>query len=130
MANRNFQSVRHSLEKRVVDIFAHITIGGTGAPTLDTTASKGVASISRTSAGLYVLTLEDRYVRLLMFQSLVKLVSTSIPASPFLQLSAETVATNKTITFQYADVSTPSATDPASGEELYLQITLCDSTAF
>jgi hypothetical protein len=130
MANRMFSERRLSLEKEVVDLFAKVTIGATGDPTLVTASSKGVASITRTSAGLYVLTLSDKY-RALLFFNCIPEVSSGIAASPALALAAETVATDKTITFQFTDLDgTPSAVDPAEGEVLRLQITLSNSSAY
>lgn len=130
MAQRTFNEFRHSLEKKVVDLFCNFTVGATGAPTLVAAKSKGVASISRTSPGLYVITLQDRYVRFLGIRGTFKVAAPAVPSAPVIQLSAETVATTKTITIQFVDLEVPAATELASGEEIYLTITLCDSTAF
>lgn len=126
MANRFFNQFRFSMEKNVVDLYLKVNIGASGAPTI--ARGKGIASITRTSAGLYVITLQDKYHALLNVQSAVKLAS-GLPASALFAISAEAVATAKTITVQYADGDTPAATDPDSGAVLYFTITLSNSSA-
>jgi hypothetical protein len=37
-------------------------------------------------------------------------------AAPIVNMKAQTVSTNKTLTFQYLAINNSSATDPASGE--------------
>lgn len=106
---------KQALETEIKTLFAKITIGGTGAPTL--TTGYGITSISRTSAGLYVLTLDDTYASLKFFD--VIHIHSSVEDLKF-QISAETVATNKTITFFTLAIGT--ATDPASGDVLLVKI--------
>lgn len=127
MANRQFRSqFQYGLEGMVVELFAHITYGATGAPTLDAPNSKGVASISRTSAGLYVLTLQDSYNKLLGFT--VNQLSTGAQAAPVLNIVSQTVSSTKIVTFQYRAINNSTATDPASGEQAFIQITLGNSS--
>lgn len=45
MANRNFTPVNFALEKNVIHLFANVTFGATGVPTLDTNNSKGVCAV-------------------------------------------------------------------------------------
>lgn len=125
MANRRMQQFRYSMEYNVVDLFAVITIGGTGAPTL--TIGGGIASVSRTSAGLYVITLSDTYAKLLHVATQA-VSSTSAQAAPMCTVVSETVATNKTITLQYRAIDNSTATDPASGEILLVKIALRNSS--
>lgn len=47
MANRDFTPVMFALEKNVVHLGAHITFGAAGAPTLDTSNSKGFCNVSQ-----------------------------------------------------------------------------------
>ncbi len=108
---------KQALETEIVSLYAKITIGGTGAPTL--TNAPGFTGISRTSAGLYVLTLDDAYVSLKDF-SCIHLKST-VEDLKF-QLSAETVASTKLVTFLCLAVAT--ATDPSSGDLLYIRLDL------
>ncbi len=116
MANRTFNR-RQALEKEVKDIYARITIGATGAPTL--TFAPGCASISRTSAGLYVLTLQDKYASLKSFS--VKHQSTSAEDLTS-QIKSEDVNGAKTITFFTLTGATP--TDPANGDVLLVKAEL------
>lgn len=66
-ANRNFSRMQ-ALEREVKKLYAYVSIGATGAPTLSAAKSKGISSISRSGTGAYTLTLEDSYYQLLMAQ--------------------------------------------------------------
>jgi len=59
--NRRYNQFALALEPRVVTLYARVAIGASGAPTLNVAGSKGVASITRNSAGLYTVVLQDRY---------------------------------------------------------------------
>lgn len=118
MANHAFNR-KQALEKEVKEIYAKITIGSSGAPTLVATSSKGVASVSRTSAGLYVLTLSQKYNALMHFNACVVTPSAEdIKAN----LVSETVVTNKTVTFRCTAAGV--ATDPASGDSVLVALQL------
>lgn len=125
MANRRMNQFRYSMEYNVVDLFAVVTIGGTGAPTL--TIGGGITSISRTSAGLYVITLTDQYNKLLHVSNQA-VTSTSAQAAPLMTVVSETVATTKIITIQFRAIDNTTATDPASGEVLLIKISLRNSS--
>lgn len=127
MANRLFNQFRLSLEKQVVDLFMDVTFGATGAPTLVKAKSKGIKSITRTSAGLYAVTLQDTYVRLLMAKHVF--VNATAPASPGMYITTETVATLATPVVNITFNAAGTATDPGSGEEVRVQFTLSNSTA-
>lgn len=134
MANRYFRQFLYTAEPAVVKLYARVTFGGTGAPTLDATNSKGVKSITRTSAGLYVFTFGtgsiqgyDNYNRLLGVTGIF--VFAGIPAAPALGVRAEAVASAGTVTIQCNSTGTPAATDPASGEVLLIEFSLKNSTA-
>ena len=122
MANRNFNR-KQALEKEVKEIYAKVAIGSTGAPTLNAAQSQGVQSISRTSAGLYVLTLQDKYMRLMDAHiAIVTPSAEDIKAN----VVSEAVATAKTVTFRCVAVAT--ATDPASGDSLLISLQLKNSS--
>lgn len=129
MANRLFQQFRYSLEKNVVELFAQVTYGATGAPTLVTANSKGIKSVVRNSAGNYTITLQDTYFKFLGVD-LTPVVPTGTPAAPvqFMVSQAVTSQTAPTIVLQYLNGTT--ATDPASGESVFLTIALGNSSAF
>lgn len=127
MANRYMNQFAHSLEQSKVFLFGKVAIGASGAPTLDATNSKGIASIARNSAGKYTITLSDVYNR--FFNAHVSLVvGTGTPAAPLCFVISETVATTKTVVIQFLD-ATGVAADPASGESLRITLVLKNTSA-
>lgn len=121
MANRNFNR-KQALEKEIKELYAKVTVGSSGAPTL--TTGYGIASITRTSAGLYQLTLADKYVSLKHFE-VTFLASTAQDIRA--QIKAEDVASAKTIDF--FTLTGASATDPSSGQVMLIKIELKNTTA-
>lgn len=131
MSNRFMQQFRFSLEKKPTDIWAQATIGASGAPTLVAAKSKGVKSIVRNSAGDYTWTLSDTYNRVLSFEALFQ-SATGIPAAPSVGLKgAPAVGTlaAPVINFVCSTAGGGAATDPGSGETMYLHAELSDSSA-
>lgn len=127
MANRQFQQFQYSLEKYVVNLFAKVAIGATGAPTLSATNSKGIKSIVRNSAGDYTITLQDSYYKLLGVDVVVQ-NATGIAVSPVMGIKANNVTSvpgTIEVVFSVGGV----ATDPASGDTLWFQIQLSNSGA-
>lgn len=120
MANRNFNR-KQALEREIKEVYCQIAIGSSGAPTL--TRGTGVASVTRDSAGVYILTLQDTYQRL-MHASVTQLVAS--PQDLTFQLEAEAVATAKTVQFRCNTGATE--TDPASGSILYVVLQLKNSS--
>jgi hypothetical protein len=122
MANRSFNRLQ-ALDKEVKQIYARVTIGASGAPTLVAADSVGVASISRVSAGLYTITLQDTYNKLVYGNCEVRTPSAEdIKAN----LVTESVSSAKTVQFRCVAVAT--ATDPASGDSLYVVLHLKNSS--
>ena len=87
MANRTFNDAQ-ALEKEIKTLFAKISIGATGAPTLVKPGSLGIASVARSAQGDYLVTLEDKYPALMGFKG-VLLVSSAEDIT--FQLKAEDV---------------------------------------
>lgn len=118
MASRNFQRMQ-SLTREVKHLHAKVSIGASGAPTLDSNISVGIASISRDSAGVYVLTLDDAYNALVDFS--VMQIAAAAEDLTF-QIESEAVASTKTIQFQCkaADVET----DPSEDSVLLIKVAL------
>lgn len=128
MANRRFRSqFRFGMEAMVVELFANISIGAAGAPTLNQSASKGVESVVRDSAGQYTITLQDKYNSLL-HMNVLQDSGTSAPAAPFVVLEAESVSSTKQLTIQCRAVDNSTATNPANGESMLVKITLSNSS--
>lgn len=141
MANRDFDAVAYQLEKKLVSIFARVTIGAAGAPTLVTTTtgsgnpSKGVATITRTATGKYTIQLglvdsvsgqllSDLYTRLLTVG--VTVLNSSLTSVIGGQLTSDTVATNGQFQFQFISAA-GAAADPANGDTLLWEIILKNS---
>ena len=122
MASRRFNQFFYSLISKPVKLFMNVTVGATGAPTLVAANSKGIASITRTSAGLYVITLQDQYMKLLAVNAMMlKVTAEDITVQvSAINLTAKTV----TIFTKAAAV----ATDPTSGSQMYLEFTMSNSS--
>ena len=118
MANRRFQRIQ-SLTREVKLLHAKVAIGASGAPTLDSEVSLGFASITRDSAGVYILTLEDKYNKLVGF----KVMQQAAAAEDLtFQIESEDVASAKTIQFQCKAADTE--TDPSDGSSLFIEVAL------
>lgn len=116
MANRSFQR-QQALEKEIKSLFLKVAIGASGAPTIS--SGYGIASIGRTSQGLYRITLEDKYASL---KSVEAVCLDSTARDHTFQLKAEDVASAKTIDLFV--LTGGSVADPASGSSLLISIDL------
>lgn len=124
MANRNFNRAQN-LEKEVKSLFLDVAIGAAGAPTL--TKALGTTSITRNSAGLYTIVLDDKYTRLMAVE--IRNLAAVAQGLNF-ELVSETVSTSKTIVFRCLDLDgTPTETDPANPSRLLIRIDLKNSSA-
>ena len=121
MASRNFNR-KQALEKEVKELYATVSIGATGAPTL--TSKVGIASIVRNNQGDYTITLQDSYISLKHFS--VSFID-STPQDLIVQLHSEAVLASKTIRF--LTLTDATATDPASGKILLIKIDVKNTTA-
>lgn len=125
MANRMFSRDAATLEKGVVTLFAEVSIGAAGAPTLNPGRSKGIKSIVHNGGGSYTVTLQDRYQRVLGVQCSFISEDSATPA----------IAPNVTIALRAPDSLTvlcssgTTLTDPGEGETMLLRIDLSNSTA-
>lgn len=122
MANRNFQNNLYHMERSVVKLFAEVAIGATGAPTL-IGYKNGIASVSRTVAGEYLVTLEDSYFELL---GLGVMLEAAAGEDLVFQLKEESVKVGKT--FSFFCLAAGVLTDPSDGSKLRLEITLKNSS--
>lgn len=125
MANRWFNQFTKTLEKEVCHIFAKVTFGAAGAPTLSVVNSKGIASIARSAQGTFLITLQDNYYKLLNVKGAF-VAGSAGPAAPTISVSNNGV-TSGTITVLTQNGGTD--TDPASGEILFLEIVMGNSSA-
>jgi hypothetical protein len=102
-------------------VFLRAAIGASGAVTLSSDNSRGVASMSRVSAGRYLITLQDKYSRLMDVS--ISQVGTATPAAPITAVIAEDVTAAKTISIQFLDAA-GAAADPDSGQAVRVHIVL------
>jgi hypothetical protein len=128
MANQYFNQFHFSPVPMLTAIFAKISFGAAGAPTLITAggASKAVASVSRNDEGDFSITLSDTYN---LFKGInASYVAANGPAAPDVNVKSETVSSTKIVRIltQAGGVNT----DPAEGEVLCLEIMLKNSSAF
>ena len=105
------------------DLFGKITFGANGAPTLTELNSIGITSISRSSAGKYVIVLNNGYSALKGVYG--TFVASGGAAAPDVVVDTDDV-TNASITIltQAGGVNT----DPANGEILLLDIVVKNSS--
>lgn len=136
MSNRMFRQFMLSAEPQMVNLFAKVSFGAAGAPTLVAASSKGIKSIARNSAGTYTITLGmnnpsvvETYPALMMVKHVFDESSNSgnAPASPDMYVVASAVSSVGTLQIRFDNAGT--ATDPASGEIVLLQLLLKNSTA-
>ena len=121
MANRNFNR-KQALDREVKELFADISIGASGAPTLS--RGLGVASVAKTATGEYTITLQDKYSRLMHASASVMSASAE---DVHAQLQSESVASAKTLVIrtQKADLT---LVNPASGDRILVKIDVKNSS--
>jgi hypothetical protein len=136
MANRRFVSqFRNSFQKDPTDVFAHITFGASGAPTLDNANSFGVFSVTRNSTGNYTFVFGsagsniqalDSYNYLLMVKHMF--INSTAPAAPGMYVTNNSVNVPgvASITVQFNSAGT--ATDPGNGEQVLIDFIMRNSS--
>lgn len=133
MANPVFRLNQFAYSTAVpVTLNATVSIGASGAPTLVSGTGRGISSIARSSAGVYLITLSHAYSGLINASVIMNTAGASgaVPAAPimFVKANAVSTAAAPTITIACADI-TGVAADPASGEKMQLSIVLQNSSA-
>lgn len=118
MANRQLQQFTFSTENYPVFVYAQVNFAGSGVPTL-AQGSRFISGIVRNSAGDYTLTFRDVWPRLMGVDH-VFFSGSSAPASPGMWIKADATATAATRTMEVVFNIAGTATDPASGEKVYL----------
>lgn len=135
MASRLLKQFQYSLEDRVVNLFANIPIGATGAVgTLDPAKNQGILSVTRNSTGKYTIVLGasslskiDYYKRLLDVN--VTVLQTGVPTTLAVSVDTDSVASAGSLVLQFsgptnASTTTPIAADPNNGAVLLIRITV------
>lgn len=147
MANRDMTNQLYSFDKMRKFVNVRVSVGASGAVTLDAAKSKGVASVTRNSAGNWTIqfgyiansvTVADQYTRLLSLSTHMKTdgvgANARTTASYGCDVVSDTVATDGKITVQFAGptnstTTTAIAVDPANGEVAFLEFEFADSDA-
>ena len=124
MANRLFNQFSFGLEKMRVSLFGEIQTSGSGVPSLVASDSKGMESIVKlVGTGLYRVTLQDSYVRLLLVQH----INFGASTAAMVEIAAQNM-TNKTIDLLFRDAA-GAPVDLGNGEQHLISIVLRNSTA-
>ncbi len=143
MANRLMANRQYTFERDVKTIFAHVTIGAVGAPTLDGPNSLGVLSITRNGVGDYTVVFGtqvngvnvlDPYYQFLFAELVLKPAATPAASNdPILVVKAINTGdpTLASLRFQLLGLTAGAfaAVELANGDELYLRFTFSDSSA-
>lgn len=129
MANRRLQQFHWSNNAMPVHVYAQITFGASGAPTLNK-GGNFISDVTRNSAGDYTLTFTDVWPQLLGVNCVFNSGS-SLPAAPLMNIKDDSTndSTAKTMEIVFSDAETPAATDPADGEIVYLDFVFNNSSA-
>jgi len=136
MANRFFNQFGKTMEKEVVSLFLKASIGGSGAITLDAVNSKGIAAVQKIGTGAYRiifgtnLASKDVYYKFFGAFPVFKTAGGSPPLAPIMYLAD---LKHNSVGDCYIDVQFVSSggvsTNPASGDQLYMEIKLGNSSA-
>lgn len=128
MPNYNYRSqFNYSFSAKPVVLRGKITFGASGAPTLVSGTGMGITSVVRNSAGTYTIDLGRAFTNLMAVD--VMPVAASAPAAPVVRVAADNVASASLHNLQIVfSVAAGTATDPASGEAVLIEIVLNDSS--
>jgi len=138
MANRYYNNQAFTLEPAIVKLFAKVTFGAAGAPTLSATDSKGVVSVTRNSQGLFTFVfgtqagMLDVYYKFKGAYVIFNTVGTgAVPAAPLYYISADATATPASCSLQltFTDKAQAGVTDPGNGEVGFFEFTFKNSSA-
>ncbi len=105
-------------------LYLKATIGALGDPVISAASSVGIDSISRSSAGTYLITLNKKYQALRMVKSCF--IAVGGAAAPDLAVSVDSVASAGTLVV--LTQAGGASSDPAPGEIMLLEIMLKDSS--
>lgn len=121
MANRRLFQFQYSYERDLTHLHAKIAIGASGAPTLNAALSKGIKSITRNSAGDYSVALSDNFNQLMDMNMVIQNAS-GIPVAPDMGVKTNSVNSATAPLVEIVTSAAGVATDPASGDTMYLHI--------
>lgn len=121
---RQTYQFHNSFVPNLTCLYLKATIGASGAPTINALQSMGIDSVSRVSAGKYLITLNKSYQSLRHAKSCF--IASGGAAAPDLSVDTDAVRSAGTLTVltQSGGVNT----DPAQGEVMLIEIMLKDSS--
>jgi hypothetical protein len=120
-----------NLEIDIVTLYARFTVGAAGAPTIDVSNSKGIASIARNSAGEYKVTLSDQYQKLYWCSAINLSTTASDPTTDGVGFRVEddqAVAAVPYVQVQFYALDDGVAADPKNGQVILLKFEFRNST--
>lgn len=140
MANRYYTQFVSTLQKGIVEIYARVTFGAAGAPTIDRSGyqSQGLVSVTRDNQGIFTFVFGtsasslDTYYKLLGVDVLNDTIGAAgVPAAPLHYLSGNSIATVGTASVQitFTDDAGATATDPGDGEAIMFCFKFKNSTS-
>ena len=121
MANRNFYPMRGSLSREIVKLYGSVTIGASGA--ISSQDCKGF-SVAKTASetGRYTVTLEDRFTAFRGAQVALEGVADAALTALFAGVRNVSMS-GQTLDLQFVG-AVGTDTNPASGNVLYIELTL------
>lgn len=136
MGNRNYQQFQGTMERGVVKLFAKVTFGESGAPTLDKAASRGIRSVARTDTGDYTFTFgtatppgTDAYARLLNAQA-TPVFSTDGSTEALVLTVADSDVTGGELDVTFVLASSGAEADPDAAEVAFFEFTLATTDRY
>lgn len=128
MANYNYRSqFEYSYSAKAVVLRLSVSFAGSGAPTIVSGTGMGISGITRNSAGDYSIALSHAFAGL-MGLSHVFNSGSAAPAAPGMYIKTNSVAVSAAPLVRVVFNAAGTATDPASGEVVLLEILLNDSS--
>tara|TARA_R110000824_G_scaffold88594_4_gene217794 strand:- start:213 stop:608 length:396 start_codon:yes stop_codon:yes gene_type:complete len=129
MANRDFKGVQ-ALDREVKMIHGSFAIHATSGVTTLASGSVGVASVSAVGTGDVTITLDDKYNKFLGAHFTYLDAAAADIKKPIVHITAETVATTKTVVLQFsnADDGTICADADVGGDTVYFMIWVKNSS--
>jgi hypothetical protein len=122
MANRQFQQFQGTLDKGVVHIQGSFAPQGTSAPT--TVRGTGF-SVARTSAGLFTITLQDKYMSLIAGDAQVQLAAA---ADLVAQIGNVDVSSAKTVEIRILAAAVATDISANANNRVHFNLILKNST--
>ena len=122
MGSRAMSDRQYSLEQEVVTLFARLTVHASdGTVAVTRGVGKGIASVAHTTTGVYTVTLEDQWYRLLAVRATVlKAGAATHVITPHAETNLNT--TTKAVVLAATDLDTPALTDLVANDIVLLEI--------